>query len=80
MSKNKKSNKTVLFLTPVSVFAVCAALIAGAGYVPFTKIMNTSNVIFSASVPQEEIGKIKYDTKEVEDVLDDGSKIVYPSF
>lgn len=26
MSKKKKSNKTVLFLTPVSVFAVCAAL------------------------------------------------------
>ena len=80
MSKKKKSNKTVLFLTPVSVFAVCAALIAGAGYVPFTKVMNASNVIFSASVPKEEIGKIKYDTKEVEDVLDDGSKIIYPSF
>lgn len=42
--------------------------------------MNASNVIFSASVPKEEIGKIKYDTKEVEDVLDDGSKIIYPSF
>lgn len=75
-----KKGKIVLFLTPISVFAVCAALISAVGYAPFQKTMNAANVIFSADVAHEEIGEIKYDTKEVEDKLDDGSKIVYPSF
>lgn len=80
MSEKKKPGKLVLFVTPLTVLAVCAAIITAVGYKPFSKAMDVTNVIFSADVPHEEIGKIKYDTKEVEDELDDGSKIVYPSF
>lgn len=80
MSEKKKSGKVVMFLTPFTIFAVCSALIAALGYTPFKKAMNISNVIFSAEVPHSEIGEIRYEVKEVEDKLDDGSKIVYPSF
>lgn len=80
MSEKKKSGKVILYVTPFTVLAVCVALIIGVGYIPYQKAMSIANIIFSAEVPHEEVGEIKYDTKEVEDSLDDGSKIVYPSF
>lgn len=80
MPEKKKKGKAVLFLTPVTVLAVCAAIITAIGYTPFRQAMNYANVIFSADIPHEEVSEIKYDTREVEDELDDGSKIVYPSF
>lgn len=80
MPEKKKKGKAVLFLTPVTVLAVCAAIITAIGYTPFRQAMNYANIIFSADIPHEEVSEIKYDTKEVEDELDDGSKIVYPSF
>ena len=80
MSEKKKSGKVVLFATPIAMLAVCTAIAVGLGYTPFTKAMNYADVIFSAEVPHSEIGEIKYDVKEVEAELDDGSKIVYPSF
>lgn len=80
MSEKKKSGKIVLFITPITILAVCAALITAAGYMPLKKAVKLSNVVFSAEVAQENIGKIKYDTKEVEAELDDGNKIIYPSF
>ncbi|MCM1225909.1 MAG: class D sortase [Clostridium sp.] len=80
MSENKKSGKIVLFVTPVTILAVCAALITAVGYTPFKKAMKLSDIVFSAEVAQENIGRIKYDTKEVEAELDDGNKIVYPPF
>lgn len=81
MSEKKKSgNKVVLFATPIALLAVCTAIAIGVGYTPYTKVMNITDIIFSAEVPHSEIGEIKYDTKEVEAKLEDGNKIVYPSF
>lgn len=80
MPEKKKSGAIVLFLTPVTVLALCSALIAAVCYTPLKKAMKVSDVIFSAEIAHEGADKIKYDTKEVEAELDDGSKIVYPSF
>lgn len=80
MSEKKKGGNVVLFVTPVTVLAVCAALITAVGYTPVQKILDVTNLVFSSEVPHEEVGEIKYETKEVEDELDDGSKIIYPSF
>ncbi len=80
MPEKKRSGKLALFLTPFTVLAVSAAIITAVGYTPFRKAMRYTDVLFSAEADHEEIGKIKYDTKEVEEELDDGSKIIYPSF
>lgn len=80
MSGKKGSGRVVLFLTPFTVAAVCAAIIAAVGFSPMKKVSGMAGVIFSADIPHEEAGEIKYDIKEVEDELDDGSRIVYPSF
>ncbi|MGN0612683.1 MAG: class D sortase [Porcipelethomonas sp.] len=75
-----KKNIAVMIATPFVLLAICGGIIAGAGFIPAQKISKTANVIFSSDPEHKTIGEIKYSEKEVESQLDDGSKIVYPSF
>lgn len=77
-----KKNKAALIATPFAILAICAGIIGGAAVIPAQKLSKTAGIIFSAEAEadHEKIGEIKYVEKEVEAVLDDGNKIVYPSF
>lgn len=75
-----KHNAAVMLITPAVILAVCGGIIAGAGYVPVQKMKAAADLIFSADTGHEQINEIKFTEKEVEAQLDDGSKIVYPSF
>lgn len=77
-----KKNKVVAVATPFVVFAICAGIIGGAAVIPAEKITKLAGIAFSAEAERTpgKIGEIKYVEKEVEAVLDDGNKIVYPSF
>lgn len=75
-----KRNATVMLITPVVILAICSGIIAGASYIPVQKIKAAADLVFSANSGHEQINEIKYTEKEVESQLDDGSKIIYPSF
>ncbi|MGN1480499.1 class D sortase [Porcipelethomonas sp.] len=76
----KRRNLGMLLITPAVIFAICSGAIAGAGYMPVKKLKAAADIIFSANSGHEQINEIKYLEKETESQLDDGSKIVYPSF
>jgi len=77
-----KKNIILAIITPVVILAVCFGAIGGAGAMISQKFSKYANIIFSAEANQshEKIGEIKYVEKEVEAELDDGNKILYPSF
>lgn len=77
-----KKNKAVAIVTPFVIFAICAGIIGGAALIPAEKISKVAGIVFSANAETdpEKINEIKYVEKEVEAELDDGNKIVYPSF
>lgn len=77
-----KKNKIIAVITPIVTLAICAGIIGGVAAIPAQKISKLANIVFSAEAEQEheKIGEIKYVEKEVEGELDDGNKIVYPSF
>ena len=76
------SKKTALvnLVTPFVTLAICGGVISGAAFIPAKKIYDASQVIFSADTEHKAMSEIKFTEKEVESQLDDGSKIVYPSF
>lgn len=76
----KRRNVGLMIVTPIVLFAICSGIIGGAGYIPVHKLKAAADVIFSAESGHEQINEIKYQEKQVESELDDGSKIVYPSF
>lgn len=75
-----KRSAAVMLITPVVILAICSGIIAGASYIPVQKIKAAADLVFSANSGHEQINEIKYTEKEVESQLDDGSKIIYPSF
>ncbi|MDE5648747.1 MAG: class D sortase [Oscillospiraceae bacterium] len=75
-----KRSAAVMLITPVVILAICSGIIAGASYIPVQKIKAAADLVFSANYGHEQINEIKYTEKEVESQLDDGSKIIYPSF
>lgn len=75
-----KKNIAVMVATPLVLLAVCGGIIAGAASIPAQKFSGLANIVFSANNSHERISEIKYSEKEVESQLDDGNKIVYPSF
>ncbi len=76
------SKKTALInlLTPLAVLAISGGIIAGAAFIPAKKIYDKASLVFSSNTEHKTMSEIKYVEKEVESKLDDGSKIVYPSF
>lgn len=75
-----KKNAAIMIATPFVMLAICGGIAAGAGFLPVQKFSKAAGIIFSADSPHEKISEIKYSEKEVESQLDDGNKIVYPSF
>lgn len=75
-----KKNIAVMVATPLVLLAVCGGIIVGAASIPAQKFSGLANIVFSANNSHERISEIKYSEKEVESQLDDGNKIVYPSF
>lgn len=75
-----KKNAKIMIATPFVILAICGSIIAGAGFIPAQKIFKAAGIIFSADSSHAKISEIKYSEKEVESQLDDGNKIVYPSF
>lgn len=75
-----KYSAAVMLITPAVILAICSGIIGGAGYVPVQKLKSAADLVFSADPDHEQINEIRYTEKEVEDQLDDGSKIIYPSF
>ncbi len=75
-----KKNVKLMITTPFVMLAVCGSIIVGAFSVPAQKISKTMGIVFSADSSHAKIKEIKYTEKEVESQLDDGNKIVYPSF
>ncbi|MBQ3566242.1 MAG: class D sortase [Oscillospiraceae bacterium] len=77
-----KKNAVIAVVTPFVILAVCAGIIGGAAIIPAEKFSKIAGIVFSADAQTdpEKIGEIKYVEKEVEAELDDGNKIVYPSF
>lgn len=73
-------NKAVLVLTPLVILVICGGIIAGMAYRPFRKLEKISGIVFSAEADHGEISEIVYSEKEVEEELDDGNTIIYPSF
>lgn len=76
------SRKTVLsnILTPLAVLAISGGIAVGAAFIPAKKIYDAASMVFSSDTEHKTMSEIKYVEKEVEAELDDGSKIVYPSF
>lgn len=75
-----KYSAAVMLITPAVILAICSGIIGGAGYIPVQKLKSAADLVFSADPDHEQISEIRYTEKEVEDQLDDGSKIIYPSF
>lgn len=75
-----KGNLIAAIATPFVVLAVCAGIIGCAAVKPVKKISTLTKLAFSAEAAHETIDQIKYTQKEIEAELDDGNKIVYPSF
>ncbi len=75
-------NKVIAVVTPFVMLAICAGIVGGAAAIPAQKFSKLAGIVFSAEAEQEpgKIGEIKYVEKEVEAQLDDGNKILYPSF
>lgn len=76
------SRKTVLsnILTPLAVLAISGGIAVGAAFIPAKKIYDAASMVFSSDTEHKTMSEIKYVEKEVEAELDDGCKIVYPSF
>lgn len=76
------SKRTVLasVFTPLAVLAISGGIIGGAAFIPAKKIYDAASMVFSSDTKHQTISEIKYVEKEVEAELDDGNKIVYPSF
>lgn len=75
-------NKVIAVVTPFVMLAICAGIVGGVAAIPAQKFSKLAGIVFSAEAEQEpgKIGEIKYVEKEVEAQLDDGNKILYPSF
>ncbi len=75
-----KKNLLVMLLSPLIILMICGGIIAAFAYAPYQKAMAAANIVFSSDMKHEKINEIKYSQNEVEAELDDGNKIVYPSF
>ncbi len=77
-----KRNAVIMTVTPFVMLAVCGGIIAGATFLPAQKLSAAANIVFSSTSNGEHkhMDEIKYTENEVESQLEDGSKIVYPSF
>lgn len=75
-----KKTALINILTPLAVLAISGGIIAGAAFIPAKKIYDAASMVFSANAEHKTMSEIKYSEKEVEAELDDGNKIVYPSF
>ena len=75
-----KKNLIAAIVTPFVILAVCTGIIGCAAAKPVKKFSSLAKLAFSAESVHETIDQIKYVQNEVEAELDDGNKIVYPSF